>query len=233
MKKSQIQAQCQGLMLQSLEANTLTAELNINENPLKDLIEGQQLSKTALKDIQDLTFLCMDQGVSPAQDLAFQFETIAEKLAYEKEFLSLKYEKVENKLKNNLNPRKQKKQALKDILEALQEGQLKHEGKELGQYAQKLQKDSDDKEIHIIDKEKIVEEESKLIEEFKAQGASMELLERYGLQIREIENEIARMKEIIHQQYADLPNDVAQSKLKIAQLREEVRIVEEQVNKKK
>lgn len=104
--------------------------------------------------------LLKEQNLSPTEDMYFQFESVAEKLHYECSFLQLKNEKLVNKLENNLVPRKQRKFALKEVLEALYEGKLKHEGKELGQYASKMATDSQDKELQILDKESTVHSQS-------------------------------------------------------------------------
>jgi hypothetical protein len=54
--------------------------------------------------------------------LQFQFETLANKLQYEREYLGLKSTKVERKLENEIIPSVERKKKLRDVLEALYEG---------------------------------------------------------------------------------------------------------------
>ena len=95
---------------------------NIVENPLANIIESECLSKTAQKDLYELTEICMDNHIIPGHDIKEQFEAMANKLAYEKEYLELKNKKIENKLENEIISKIQKRQKLRDVLEALYEG---------------------------------------------------------------------------------------------------------------
>ena len=85
-----------------------------------------------------------------------------------------------------------------------------------------------------MDKQKEVEIDSQEIQNVIDSGAgvSMDLLERYGAQLRELEHEIAKMNDIIKVEYAELPNDVTESKIKIAQFKEDIKVKEEQVKRR-
>ena len=71
MKKAQVQEKCQTLMLQSMEASSISIDQSLSENPLKGLIEFDSLSKTGQRDLLDLVQICLDNTISPASDLAF------------------------------------------------------------------------------------------------------------------------------------------------------------------
>lgn len=71
-------------------------------------------------------------------------------LTYEKDYLELKLQKVNRKLLSELTPQVEQKRKLRDMLEAMYEGQqLKQQSKELSMYAAKLKKDALERESKI------------------------------------------------------------------------------------
>ena len=60
--------------------------------------------------------------MSVAEDLEFQFETLFNTLVYEKEYMSIKAQKVNRQLLSELGPKIEDKKRLRDLLEGIYEG---------------------------------------------------------------------------------------------------------------
>jgi hypothetical protein len=91
-------------MLQTLESQMHRFDHNVKNNPLQGLLEPQNLSRAAQRDLYDLTTITVNHSMAVAEDLEFQFETLFNTLVYEKEYKSIKAQKVNRQLLSVLGP---------------------------------------------------------------------------------------------------------------------------------
>ncbi len=162
------------------------------------------------------------------EDLEFQYETLMNTLTYEKDYLELKLQKVNRKLLSELTPQVEQKRKLRDMLEAMYEGQqLKQQQKELSMYSSKLKKDALERESKISAVTQLANPIAQLEQECR-----IDALERLSLQSQELEQEVDRLRGVIENEYAELPTDAVQARLKLQQLRDEVKYKEEVLKKK-
>jgi hypothetical protein len=91
-------------MMQTLESQLHRFDENLNANPLDQLLEPQNLSRTAQRDLGDLTEITVNHNVAICEDLEFQFETLVNTLIYERDYLELKLQKVNRKLLSEVSP---------------------------------------------------------------------------------------------------------------------------------
>lgn len=223
MRRSQVSDGCQTLMMQTLESQLHRFDENLKSNPLEKLLEPNNLSRTAQRDLADLTEITVDHNMGICEDLEFQFETLMNTLTYEKDYLELKLQKVNRKLLSELTPQVEQKHKLHDMLEAMYEGQqLKQQQKELSLYSAKLKKDALEREAKIS-----TSSLAKLEQE-----CHIDALERLSLQSQELEQEVEKLREVFEKEYAEMPTDVVQARLKLQQLRDEVKYKEEVLKKK-
>jgi hypothetical protein len=111
------------MMMQTLESQLHRFDENLKSNPLQDLLEPATLSRTAQRDLGDLTEITVNHNMAICEDLEFQYETLMNTLTYEKDYLELKLQKVNRKLLSELTPQVEQKRKLRDMLEAMYEGQ--------------------------------------------------------------------------------------------------------------
>ena len=62
----------------------------LTDGTLEKLLEPNNLSRTAQRDLADLTEITVDHNMGICEDLEFQFETLMNTLTYEKDYLELK-----------------------------------------------------------------------------------------------------------------------------------------------
>ena len=121
---------------------------SLGSNPLQGLLESSTLSRTGQRDLYDLTTVAVGQGMSIQEDLEFQFETLANTLVYEHNFMKIKSERNHRKMRQEVDPQLAEKTRLRDMLESLYEGQqIKQDQKTLQQYSSKMKKDTIEREI--------------------------------------------------------------------------------------
>ncbi len=77
---------------------------NLKKNQLEGLLEFKNLSRAAQRDLADLTTITINHNMTVCEDLEFQFETLINTLLYEKEYLSIKLQKLNRKLLTDLSP---------------------------------------------------------------------------------------------------------------------------------
>jgi hypothetical protein len=65
-------------------------EQNLQANPLEKLLETSNLSRTAQRDLADLTEITVNHNMAVCEDLEFQFETLMNTLTYERDYLEIK-----------------------------------------------------------------------------------------------------------------------------------------------
>ena len=66
-------------------------EQNLQANPLEKLLETSNLSRTAQRDLADLTEITVNHNMAVCEDLEFQFETLMNTLTYERDYLEIKF----------------------------------------------------------------------------------------------------------------------------------------------
>ena len=92
------------MMMQTLESQLHRFDENLGANPLEELLEPKNLSRTAQKDLADLTEITVNHNMGICEDLEFQFETLMNTLIYERDYLELKLQKVNRKLLSQVTP---------------------------------------------------------------------------------------------------------------------------------
>jgi hypothetical protein len=91
-------------MLQTLESQLHRFDENLTANPLNDLLSHTNLSRTAQRDLADLTEITVNHNMAICEDLEFQYETLMNTLIYERDYLELKLQKVNRKLLSEVTP---------------------------------------------------------------------------------------------------------------------------------
>ncbi len=86
-------------MLKTLESQNMGFDQSLESNPLNGLLESSTLSRTGQRDLQDLTAVAVGHGMSIQEDLEFQFETLANTLVYEHNFMKIKSERNHRKMR--------------------------------------------------------------------------------------------------------------------------------------
>ena len=94
-------------------------------------------------------------------------------------------------------------------------------------YSSKLKKDALERESKISAVTQLANPIAQLEQECR-----IDALERLSLQSQEVEQEVDRLRGVIENEYAELPTDAVQARLKLQQLRDEVKYKEEVLKKK-
>ena len=71
MRRSQVSDGCQNMMMKTLESQMHRFEQNLQANPLEKLLEAPNLSRTAQRDLADLTEITVNHNMAVCEDLEF------------------------------------------------------------------------------------------------------------------------------------------------------------------